>query len=192
VLRLDGVNARLYYNDVLIGTSASVDATLTSTKHGLRSSNVANTLDNFTCYATGAGGEYSTLAVYADMATEGTTLAASPQAMTITNDGDATCVNAIITVTAGSAAITALTLATDDAELSYSGTIAIGKELVIDCGALSVKNDGAAAYAGFTWTGNHTSRWWLPLYSGDNTLTVTWTGGSTDSEIKVEFYDAWH
>ena len=120
------------------------------------------------------------------------TINASPKNITVANAGDARVLNAQITVTAGSAAITAVTLATGSAELTYSGTIAISKALVIDCGALSVKNDGAAAYADFTWTGSHTTRWWFPLASGNNTVTVTLTGGSTDSVVNFQYYDGWH
>jgi hypothetical protein len=189
----DGQSARLYYNNALVGTTSSIDATLTNVKCGLYSTNVANTLDNFVAYETGTNGEYSNLTTYSDLASTGVTLGTSPQVVTITNDGDATVLGAVVTVTAGSADITALEIESDSgAHLTYDGTIEDGEALVVDCGALSVKNDGSSAYADFALGANHTARYWLPLPTGDTDLTVTWTGGGTGSTIKVEFYDAWH
>lgn len=61
-LVLDGINARLYYNNVLIGTTAAISSTLqNSTKHGAYSNGVDNTIDNLTIYARGTNGEYEIL-----------------------------------------------------------------------------------------------------------------------------------
>lgn len=121
-----------------------------------------------------------------------TTLNSSPKALTVTNGGDAVVRNAVITVTAGGANITALTIAAGSAEISYSGTITAGQALVIDCGALTVKNNGTGDYANFSLTVNHTVIDWMPLEPGNNSVTVTFTGGSTDSVVNFAFYDGWH
>jgi len=60
-LILDGTAARLYYNDVLIGT-AVIDVDIpSSTKHGAFSSIADNTIDDLTIYARGTNGEYELL-----------------------------------------------------------------------------------------------------------------------------------
>ena len=58
----DGTTYRLYYNDTLIGTATISDASIiNNTRHGLFSTDVKNTLDNFTLYARGTGNEYNIL-----------------------------------------------------------------------------------------------------------------------------------
>jgi len=53
-----GVNGRLYYNNALIGAVATINAGLTGTAHGVRTTDTSNSLDNFNVYARGTGGEY--------------------------------------------------------------------------------------------------------------------------------------
>lgn len=116
----------------------------------------------------------------------------SPKSVTVTNGGNATVKNAIITVTAAGTDITALTIAkSGETQLVYSGTIAAGESLVIDVGAWSVENDGADDYANFALGASHVIEEWLHLTPGSNTITVTKTGGSTASTIGIEFYDGW-
>ena len=59
----DGTTYRVYYNNALIGTSQTIaDASIiNNTRHGLFSTDASNTLDNFTLYARGTGGEYNIL-----------------------------------------------------------------------------------------------------------------------------------
>jgi len=59
----DGTTYRVYYNNALIGTSQTIaDASIiNNTRHGLFSTDASNTLDNFTLYARGTGGEYTVL-----------------------------------------------------------------------------------------------------------------------------------
>lgn len=65
VLRCDlsGVNGRLYWNNALVGSTASINAGLTATAHGLYVTDVtANlTVDDFVVYAKGTAGEYAAL-----------------------------------------------------------------------------------------------------------------------------------
>ena len=57
----DGTTYRVYYNNALVGTATISDASIiNNTRHGLFST-ASNTLDNFTLYARGTGGEYTVL-----------------------------------------------------------------------------------------------------------------------------------
>lgn len=58
---LDGTSARLIYNNVLIGTTAVIDASLTGTKHGIYASRDFARAGSLTIYARGTNGEYEFL-----------------------------------------------------------------------------------------------------------------------------------
>lgn len=118
--------------------------------------------------------------------------AGAANSLTITNNGNRTIANAVVTVVAGNADITATKIGvTGISEMSYSGTISAGDALSIDCGALSVINDGNEAYVYFSLTANHRRDDWLRLEPGDNTVVVTITGGGTGAQALVEFFDGW-
>ena len=120
------------------------------------------------------------------------TLNVSPKTVVVNNGGNAAVRNCIITVTAGTAAITALTIAISGVvDIDYTGTIAAGESLVVDCGAFSVENNGTPDSAHWILASGHASEDWLPLEKGDNSVVVTKTGGDVDSVIKFEFYDGW-
>lgn len=123
-------------------------------------------------------------------------LNSSPKKCTINNAGNASLRNLIITLTAGSTDITALTvqrlLAAVVVEgLGFSGTIVAGTSLVIDCGARSVVNDGVDAYDDFNLGGSHTTEEWITVPPGDVGIRFTRTGGSSDSEVVFDFNDAY-
>jgi hypothetical protein len=119
----------------------------------------------------------------------------SPKTCTVTNGGNKPITDLVITVTAGAADITALTIACSNDEgtysITYSGGIKSGESLVIGCGARTVKNDGVADFDHFTLGGTHNRAKWLVLAAGSNPVTVTKTGGSTDSTILFSFFDKW-
>lgn len=56
----DGTELRLYYNNALIGTAQTMTAN-TNTNHGMFSTYSGNTLNDFSLYARGTGGEYNIL-----------------------------------------------------------------------------------------------------------------------------------
>lgn len=60
---LDGTAAELYYNGVRIGTGGTVPASSCAV-HGLYTNNTNPTLDNFTIFPRGSGGEYDVLNNY--------------------------------------------------------------------------------------------------------------------------------
>lgn len=57
-----GTAYRLYYNNALVGSGTISDAGIVNnTLHGRFSTYEGNTLDNYTCYASGTGGEYDSV-----------------------------------------------------------------------------------------------------------------------------------
>jgi hypothetical protein len=123
------------------------------------------------------------------------TLSSSPATGTVTNSGNATVRDAIITVTAAGSAITVVdienTTTGNVSKIRYTGAIPAGQSLVIDCGARSVKVNGADAYAGFSLQAAHAIPEWLRLAAGANSIRVTRTGGGTASTCTIAFDDGW-
>lgn len=112
--------------------------------------------------------------------------------LTVTNAGNRTITNAVVTVAAGDATIDDLTIGIDGiSEMEYTGTINAGEAVVIDCGAMSVINNGNEAYVYFGLTANHKRDDWLRLEPGENTVTITIDGGGTGSQALIEFFDGW-
>lgn len=110
--------------------------------------------------------------------------------VSVTNGGNATVRNAIITVTAAGTNITEITLTkSGETDLKYVGTIVAGQSLVINCGAYSVKNNGVDDYANFSRETNHVIAEWLNLAPGVNTIGTTRTGGNASSSITFTFDD---
>jgi hypothetical protein len=136
-------------------------------------------------------GHFLDTALFLDDAGYTVTLNTSPKVTTVTNGGNRATNNIRLTFTVGSAAITALTVKCGSAEFTFNATVTAGGTLVIDSGAQSVLNSGVAAYANFALTSNHTIEDWLRFDPGDNTLTVTYTGGGSNSTFLIEFQDGW-
>lgn len=115
----------------------------------------------------------------------------------ITNSGNAPYTPVVWTITAGGgAACTAVDfLAGPDANgriwhWHWTGTVAATKSLVIDCGAMTVKNDGANAYSTFVPQSNHNQDYWTEAPVGTLTYSMTLTGaGATHS---YQSYDGWY
>jgi hypothetical protein len=80
----------------------------------------------------------------------------------------------------------------NETDFTWSGNLALGSQLVIDFGSLSIKNSGVDAYNGFLLsTANHKIDSWATLDSGDNTFTISRIGGAADSSVSVSYYDGW-
>ena len=99
-----------------------------------------------------------------------------------------------ITVTAGSAPITALTITRTDGEvLTYTPTTGIAHILVIDTGTMQVINpDETDPYSKLGFTPDADMGVWFSLQPGDNVITVSITGGGTGSTILFDFDEAWY
>lgn len=122
-----------------------------------------------------------------------TTLDTSPKDIVYANSGNAPVTDFIITVTAGSADITLLTVSKPYGSVSwyYDATIAAGESLVFNTASWSVLNDGDADIAHLHRNAVHAITPWMRLISGNNTVRVAITGGSTDSTIVLDYYDGW-
>jgi hypothetical protein len=120
------------------------------------------------------------------------------EALTLINGGNKDITNPIIHIHAGSADITHIEIVitnmdtTEVSDLVYSGTIVAGKDLVIDCGALTVENDGAGDYAHLARGAAHTEDGWMKLFAGSNGAAVATAGVSATSTITFEFADGWN
>lgn len=125
-------------------------------------------------------------------ATDNRTLAAGVAiSQNVATGGNVPVSDAIITLTAGAgAAVTsfAVTCTTIGVSWTWTGTLAANKALVIDCGAMTVLNDGANGCAGFALNAGHSARGWLPLAVGDNYLTLT---ASAVAVFEISHYDQW-
>lgn len=137
-------------------------------------------------------GYYLDMGLFLDATDDSATLSASPGTVSVTNVGNMPVYDAVVTITAGSAAITALDVKCGTVtHWTYSGTIGAGNSLVVDTGAWSVENDGADAIAGFAFGASHRIPAMLELAPGANSFVVTFTGGSTNSEFDIAFWDTY-
>lgn len=128
------------------------------------------------------------------------TLDAVPKIVTLTNGGNARVANAVVTVTAHGSAITQVkvtALKLQDlqwitlSEFQWDGTLAAGNSLIIDCGALTVTNNGLNAYKGFRLTANHKQDDWLRIEPGENTVRISRTGGDNQSTAHIAYCEGW-
>lgn len=119
------------------------------------------------------------------------TLTSSPKYVTCPNAGNVGVDDAVITITApAGGSITNPQVTWAQALLVWTGTIPAGKALVIDCGAHSVKLDGAAAYDGFSLGAGHAYEEWLPLTPGSNDVGLIY-GGTNGGTFKLEYCEKW-
>lgn len=123
-------------------------------------------------------------------------LTTSPTEITVSTSDDIgrASVRALrIRVTAGSAAITSITIVRTGGEtLMFDGTISAGDVLVIDTGTMQVTNDGADAYDDLILSPTADLAAWFAFDPGDNNLTITFTGGGSGSTIDFNYYEAWY
>ena len=127
------------------------------------------------------------------------TMAASPYTGTWHNHGRKPNTKAVVTVTAGAAQLTAVTVArlvggAVREQWTVTDNITTGNALVVDCGAWSVDNSTRTpsdAWAYFAFGATHQSDNILTLLPGDNTIRVTFTGGAADSTVNITFHDQW-
>lgn len=119
------------------------------------------------------------------------TLNASPKSCAIVNLGSAVIRDALAVFSPAVSAFTVIDVAISGvAHWTYTGTIAVGDALYVDCGSRRVYNKaGTDLYSGFKLESNHASEDWLPLAaSATTTVAVTKTGGSTASTATFDYY----
>jgi len=124
-------------------------------------------------------------------------LTTSPTSFTISigasTDAGRAAVRAVrMAISAGASPMSAITIARTGGEsITFSGTIAANKTLVIDTGTMQVTNDGVDAYANLTLSPTADLASWFALAPGDNTITVTFTGGGAGKQIAFTYYEVW-
>lgn len=114
-------------------------------------------------------------------------VAATPLGLTVENAGQIPVDDGVFTVTRTSGTITTVAVTGTGIDWTWTGSLGASDVLTIDAGNQTVKKTGADAYSGFVLGGSHTAQGWLPLAEGDNTLTVTLTGGN--GTVAVSHYD---
>ena len=96
-------------------------------------------------------------------------------------------------ISAGASDMSAVTIARVGGEsLTFSGTILAGNDLIIDTGTMQVLNDNADAYDDLAISSTADLAAWFALESGDNDITVAFTGGGTGKEISFSYYEVWY
>jgi len=125
------------------------------------------------------------------------TLTSTTTVKSLTSTGNTNYLDAVYTVTAGSANLTNVKLTTyyalqhydgvvyKESSHQYAGTITSGNSLVIDCAALTVKNNGTDDIDNWTRLSTDEITPWLPLNWAAPSLTVVRTGGSTNSTVQI-------
>jgi phage-related protein len=113
-----------------------------------------------------------------------------PKGITLSNGGDITIYDPVITVLVTSGTMTQLDIdGIDDAiDITWTGSISVGTTLQIDCAPQTVTNlSGTDQYSGFVLNSGHTVRGWLPINPGITPLLFTVTGAGAN--ISVTHYD---
>ena len=125
-------------------------------------------------------------------------LTTSPTSFTVAtgavNDPGRAAVRAVrIAIDAGDVDMSNITVARTGGEsLTFAGTIAANKQLIIDAGTMQVTNDGADAYDDLTVAPTADLAVWFALEPGDNDITVTFTGGGPAAKIEFTYYEVWY
>lgn len=111
------------------------------------------------------------------------------QGLAVTNGGNVTVRDAILTITAG-ATVSSVRVqhVAQGVDWAWAGTLASGSALTIDAGAQTILNGSTDAYSGLTYGSAHTAAGILPLGPGTNVLQIT-----TDASVTVSLshYDQW-
>jgi hypothetical protein len=125
-------------------------------------------------------------------------IAAASGVISLTNAGNVNQDDVIITVTGSGSNITGVVAKKTSAsgstiynDLTWTGVLAAGQQLVIDCGAYTVKKQGdPAAYDTFALGAGHQADQWFRLWASANRIEVAITGGDNAATIKFDYYDA--
>jgi len=110
------------------------------------------------------------------------------------NAGDAIVKNAVLTVKAGTQSLHTLTFTiTGETSITYSGTIAPGKSLIIDGGAKTVENDGTGDYDAWDYSANVIDDWFRIAAGATTSITLDYSGGTPadDGTFSASYYDAY-
>lgn len=95
-----------------------------------------------------------------------------PAALVATNQGDVTITDAVLVIGA-TGTITSITITGAGINLSWTGTLYPGNQLLFAMATQTITIGGVDAYTGFVRGVGHTVPGWIPVTVGDNVLTVT-------------------
>jgi hypothetical protein len=116
----------------------------------------------------------------------------SPKVVACANSGNARVTNPVVTVTAAGSTITVVRVrVVGVSDIQWSGSLAAGQSLVIDCGKRTVRRAGADAYAGFSLLAGHVVSDWLRIEPGVTAVQIYRTGGSAASTATVAYNEGW-
>lgn len=113
--------------------------------------------------------------------------------ITVNNGGNRAIYDPVITITAKTSAITTLLIENNTNGLSdwrWADSLAADESLVIDCGQMSVLNNGVDDYDEVTIGSTHFMSRWLQIDPGDNVIRIGATGG-TSSVVSITFNGGW-
>jgi hypothetical protein len=136
----------------------------------------------------------SALANWRDSAVDvmtGTLVSGGHVGMLLDSSGNATIDDSTISITATGGTISSVTVAVPELgiDLRWTGSLADGRTLTIDCGAQVVRiGSSAGAYSGFSLGPGHTARGWLPLPPGSWAMLV---GANGPGSVESRHYDQW-
>lgn len=110
---------------------------------------------------------------------------------TLPNAGDVPVTDAVLIWTpSGSSSTTFSVTVTGVSEISYTGTVASGQALQIDCGQKSVLAAGVNGYTiVFSLTANHTIDDWLRIEPGGTSIVVA--SNAAGGSFAYNYSDAW-
>lgn len=119
----------------------------------------------------------------------GSATAGAPLGLLASNGGDVDVHDAILSVAATSGTVTGVRVQGLEAGIdwTWTGTLATGQTLQVDCGSQTMRRSGADVYGGWVRAAAHTAPGWLPLALGDNPFLVTVAGGN--ATITISHYN---
>lgn len=120
------------------------------------------------------------------------TLTAGANVITVEYAGNATAKDVIFQFTAGSADITQIEITASSYDITIDATVSAGETLTVFFGRwLILDHSGDDITSALSLGTGHTREELLYLEPGDNDFTITLTGGSTDSEVVISYWESW-
>lgn len=123
-------------------------------------------------------------------------LTVSPTVFTITigtDVGRAPSRAVRMVINAGTVNRSNITIARTNGEsITFSGTLLANKDLIIDTGIMQITNDGVDAYSNLVISPTADLASWFSLVTGDNLITITYTGSGSGMKISLFCYEVWY
>jgi membrane-associated phospholipid phosphatase len=109
--------------------------------------------------------------------------------LTVEVDGNVEVEDGVLTITSsGTITDVQIGCAAQGIDLRWTGSLTLGRVLVIDAGAQTVTENGEDAYSGFSFGSGHSADGWLPLAVGANALAI-WSDDAGSASFS--HYEQW-